>query len=243
MGIRRKCGSCFQPVTITGVQRNEHHCFSGSPTFRPLCIVASTESRRLGTLRLLNILRKIESKASKEVQYYYSSGSKGYLAHYHRSPRYWIRAMDFEQYFKSPTRSRSVHHFRDLSFSEQEEGKAICAIINSTLYFFWFMAICNGRNLTGVDVGRFPVGAFEQSLCRRLAKVFLELMEDYKKNSFVRVCANCEYQEFRPSASKGILDKIDCLLAEHYGFTANERDFLINYEVKYRLGQDDEEDE
>jgi len=38
--------------------------------------------------------------------------------------------------------------------------------------------------------------------------------------------------------SKPILDKIDSLLAEHYKLSDEERDFIINYEIKYRLGQD-----
>jgi hypothetical protein len=198
---------------------------------------------QLGNVAATDILRKIEAKASRDVQSYFAVGKTGFLAHYHRSPRYWIRAMDFDQYFKSPTRSRSVHHFRDLVFSDPEEGKGICAILNSTLYFFWFMAICNGRNLTGVDVAKFPIGVLERTSCRRLANVFSELMEDYQANSFVRTRADCEYQEFRPSASKGIIDKIDELLADHYGFTDNETDFIMNYEVKYRLGQEEEDDE
>ena len=38
------------------------------------------------------------------------------------------------------------------------------------------------------------------------------------------------------SASKPIVDKIDCVLAEHYGFTDEELDFIINYDVRYRMG-------
>jgi hypothetical protein len=40
-----------------------------------------------------------------------------------------------------------------------------------------------------------------------------------------------------PKASKPIIDKIDEALAEHYGFSPIERDFLINYDIKYRMGQ------
>ena len=28
------------------------------------------------------------------------------------------------------------------------------------------------------------------------------------------------------------------LLAVHYGFTAEELDFIVNYDIKYRLGRD-----
>ena len=33
-------------------------------------------------------------------------------------------------------------------------------------------------------------------------------------------------------------DRIDERLAQHYGFTPAELDFIINYDIKYRMGQD-----
>ena len=30
--------------------------------------------------------------------------------------------------------------------------------------------------------------------------------------------------------------EIDKLLAQHYGFTQEELDFIINYDIKYRMG-------
>jgi hypothetical protein len=47
-----------------------------------------------------------------------------------------------------------------------------------------------------------------------------------------------------PKFSKPILDEIDTVLAKHYGFTAEELDFILNYDIKYRLGRGagDEED-
>jgi len=38
--------------------------------------------------------------------------------------------------------------------------------------------------------------------------------------------------------SKPIIDKIDRVLAKHYGFTDEELDFIINYDIKYRMGRD-----
>ena len=31
---------------------------------------------------------------------------------------------------------------------------------------------------------------------------------------------------------------IDKVLAEHYGFTEEELDFIINYDIKYRMGDE-----
>ncbi|MEN9335518.1 MAG: hypothetical protein RLZZ500_505, partial [Bacteroidota bacterium] len=51
-------------------------------------------------------------------------------------------------------------------------------------------------------------------------------------------------QSFKISQSKEIIDEIDTLLAQHYGFTMEELDFIINYDIKYRMGKelDNEED-
>ncbi len=45
------------------------------------------------------------------------------------------------------------------------------------------------------------------------------------------------YDEFYPKLSKSIIDEIDWVLAQHYGFTGEELDFILNYEIKYRMGQ------
>jgi len=41
--------------------------------------------------------------------------------------------------------------------------------------------------------------------------------------------------------SKPFIDKIDKVLAQHYGFTDEELDFIINYDIKYRMGNTDDE--
>ena len=33
-------------------------------------------------------------------------------------------------------------------------------------------------------------------------------------------------------------DEIDRTLAQHYGFTDEELDFIINYDIKYRMGRE-----
>jgi hypothetical protein len=197
---------------------------------------------QIGQAMTAGIMNKVEAKNQKTIGHYYASPmSSHYMLHYHRSPRYWIRAMDFEQYFKSPTRSRSIHHFRDLNFSGKHEGKFCGAALNSSLFFLWFLSIGNGRNLTGRDVSFFPIGELEGT--DEIEIAFGKLMKDYQKNSFVRVRQDCEFQEFRPSLSKPIMDTIDRLLAIHYGFDENELDFVLNFEVKYRLGVESEVEE
>jgi hypothetical protein len=106
------------------------------------------------------------------------------------------------------------------------------------VFFFWFVSVGNGRNITGTDVEQFPIGRVDDKLLAVMPELFARLMRDYQRNSFIRERADCEFQEFRPSLSKSILDDIDRVLAQHYGFTEQELDLIINYDIKYRMGPD-----
>jgi hypothetical protein len=46
-----------------------------------------------------------------------------------------------------------------------------------------------------------------------------------------------------PKCSKAIIDEIDRAFAEHYSFNDEELDFILNYDVKYRMGQDGVDEE
>ena len=37
---------------------------------------------------------------------------------------------------------------------------------------------------------------------------------------------------------ESVIDEIDKVLAKHYGFTDEELDFIINYDIKYRMGDE-----
>ena len=41
---------------------------------------------------------------------------------------------------------------------------------------------------------------------------------------------------------ESVIDEIDKVLAKHYGFTDEELDFIINYDIKYRMGDELEGD-
>ncbi|MFM6269384.1 MAG: hypothetical protein ACKPFA_23210, partial [Dolichospermum sp.] len=52
-----------------------------------------------------------------------------------------------------------------------------------------------------------------------------------------------QFLQFNMRNCKFIIDEIDKILAEHYGFTEEELDFIINYDIKYRMGKELEEDD
>ena len=43
---------------------------------------------------------------------------------------------------------------------------------------------------------------------------------------------------YKKIQSKNIMDRIDSILMKHYKFTEEELDFIINYDIKYRMGDE-----
>ena len=63
-----------------------------------------------------------------------------------------------------------------------------------------------------------------------------KLMTAYRNNSTRIIYGKAEVDQFSVAPCKPIIDKIDLVLAQHYGFTDEELDFIINYDIKYRMG-------
>lgn len=93
------------------------------------------------------------------------------------------------------------------------------------------------------DLNEFPIGIASFAANPATADLCKLLMVDYRRNKQLKEkeskkTGTIHYEEFYPRLSKQILDQIDSFLATHYGFTHAELDFIINYDIKYRMGKE-----
>ena len=112
-------------------------------------------------------------------------------------------------------------------------------LLNSSL-FYWFYSCfsdCEHVNDELVRRWRLP-NKFSTTDWPQIADKLVEDLESNASEKSIRTKQGhiIEYHEIRASGSKPIIDQIDTLLAEHYGFTEEELDFIINYDIKYRMG-------
>src|SRR5207249_1620186 len=129
--------------------------------------------------------------------------------------------------------------------SKKEHVKPIIAALSSDVFWWWYTVTSNVRHLNPFDVQNFPLpeSALADSELQTLGARYLK---DLEKNSSMLVreqkqTGTTETQSFKIQKSKPILDEIDQVLARHYAFTAEELDYIINYDIKYRLGRDTEQ--
>ena len=153
---------------------------------------------------------------------------------------YWKVFTDFPPAFK--VNGRLGHSTRETSFSlaKCEMLKPAIAILSSDVFWWWYTVTSNCRHLNPYDVQNFPIpkSVLYDAQLVRLGEMYLE---DLQHNSTMlvrrqRQTGRTETQSFKIQKSKPIIDEIDRVLAQHYGFTDEELDFIINYDIKYRMG-------
>jgi hypothetical protein len=120
--------------------------------------------------------------------------------------------------------------------------------LNSNLFYWFITTGSDCRNLNMREVLGFPLSidklalTTQQDLCKLATRLAADLQahSEPRKMSFKQI-GTLTIQCMYPGRSKPIIDEIDRVLAQHYGFTGEELDFIINYDIKYRLGRDIDE--
>ena len=168
--------------------------------------------------------------------------SGNYKLFYTRKVSFFLQFLDFiPEVLDSRGQRREPSELKMLRFYEKNDFLLILSCLSSSL-FYWFNIINSDcRNLNKREILSFPIPLSSAFNSEELQDILFELMQDYKDNSFHRTvnyakkgAVTVQYFNFRPS--KPIIDKIDKVLAKHYGFTNEELDFIINYDIKYRMG-------
>lgn len=178
----------------------------------------------------------------KRFDHFTSNKLTNEVSYYHNAPVFFIRGMNYIPYFESESSNEpSSNHFKRLFFHKSSHSNYFLSVINSSLFFFWFTNYSANRDLTSFDISSFPVKDLSNNVYSRIEKLNEALMKDIEVNSEIREynysTGKVRYQEFYMRLSKPIIDQIDTVLAEHYGFTEAELDFIINYDIKYRMGK------
>lgn len=94
------------------------------------------------------------------------------------------------------------------------------------------------------DLKNFPIQyeAIESSILNELEGQCDILMKELQENSLivdaVYRTGNVSFAQYLPAKSKGIIDNIDLILSKQFGFNEDELDFIINYDIKYRMGDE-----
>jgi hypothetical protein len=147
---------------------------------------------------------------------------------------------------------RSPRFLREGTESSSTREQVICfanpatrdrafAVLNSSLFYWYYQVRTNCRDFNPSDYRTFPIpAALKAANMSQLAGDLWQALD--ASSSFANVSHSLtgaiQYEQFRPREAKSVIDEIDRALARHYGFTDEELDFIINYDIKYRMGDE-----
>lgn len=234
---------------------NKWHAVERPYLFQLLSYVETTGLNLGGTMPKIGspteakILRKFNNEDTLLGQYTTKHGRQA--VYYTRKLSHFVQILDFvPTILDSNNRRREPSELKKLTFDREVDRDVFLAILNSNL-FYWLLTIysdCRNLNKREINMVRFNPASASSSTVSRLRSLSRRLMEDLRQNSEMRKMAyadvgtltiQCTY----PRYSKAIINEIDRVLAQHYGLTEEELDFIIDYDIKYRMGKDAEESE
>jgi hypothetical protein len=137
-----------------------------------------------------------------------------------------------------PVMSSQCKH---VNVDQRLPAHALLAILSSSLFFWYYQSFSDCQQSNTREFSGFRFGRDDKSVSS-LKKLGAKLAQDYWANSRIierRIMARralVKKQYLTINLSKPIIDEIDTVLAHHYGFTEEELDFIINYDITYRMG-------
>ena len=210
--------------------------------FQNLAFVDSTEvDSQLSIAKLgSNIEKSILDKFHRKSLIFtrYSLISTRFPIYYTRKLSHFVQILNFiPSIYDSLGNRRNPSELKEIWFENKDTANAILGFLNSSL-FSWLITIhsdCRNLNKREIWMARFDLTEDEQNLTQ-LAALAEVLMIDIDNNSRMLNQGDLTIQATFPRQSKQILDKLDNVLCKHYCFTDEELDFIINYDIKYRMG-------
>jgi hypothetical protein len=188
------------------------------------------------------ILPKVLRQNKNLASYIIKNGN--HPIYYTRKLSGFVQILDFiPTIYDANGNNRKPSELKAIFFASEEIRNRFLSLLNSNL-FYWFLTVysdCRNLNKRELYTIRFDIEKASPEVGMELSMLSRSLMQDFSHHSrflameyekLGKMTIQCLY----PKYSKPIIDEIDRVLAKYYGFTDEELDFIINYDIKYRVG-------
>jgi hypothetical protein len=194
-----------------------------------------------GCLYSANVLSRI---AANKTAGFLSSKHGKYKVFWVRVPGYFCQFMTEPPIARpengGPARIRG--EVNEIGFDDETTRNIVHAVLNSSTYYQFFCTYTDTRHINPSDVYEFPLdlSCFSNEVKATFKELSAQLTHCFSINKTQWRKSGLLIDSIDSKPCKSTLDKIDQTLACHYGFTEEELDFIINYDIKYRMGRDAE---
>ncbi len=193
-----------------------------------------------------SIFNKLLAQKTSIGNYTAKSGNELYYRN--TGGLYWRIILNFKPTFILNGENAFSSTLASIPLKEPEYLLLATSILNSNLFWMYYVTFSSFHHVNPVDLISFPVEFhnMDKKVKNELISAGNDLMSRMKENSVLQTRLhkggnNSQSQTFYPSLTKNKVDKIDLILQKYYQFTNEELDKIINYDIVFRLLQADKE--
>ena len=189
----------------------------------------SSSIPKIGSRLERSILEKIQ--AHSPLSNFRSNSSSSEPIYYHSGGRYFRKCLN----------EKLSAEYKELKVTASSKP-ALISLLSSSIYYWYWIVHSDCYHVTKRDIDNLFVP--EQLVSdHRIGALSERLLQDLWDNSEVRLRSRADGSiqrevNFQVARSKNILDKIDTVIASHYGLSDDELDFVKSFDEKYRFPLD-----
>jgi hypothetical protein len=186
----------------------------------------------------ISILEKILfTKDSKSLSFFIGGKHKLYFRN--MGNFFWKLAFENEPHYSLNNVSKSSSTVSELNFESESIRDFTICLINSSIFFFYWNSLSDCYHLSKKEILKISIPSnidfyefnkLKEELMKSLAENCFRQQENMK-NGDIRL-----YDKYYPQKSKLIIDMIDTKLSKVFSLSIDELNFIKDYEIKYRLG-------
>ena len=149
------------------------------------------------------------------------------------------------RYFKVVTNYPTGSTKEKPLFFDSHIADAIGCILSSNLSFWFYQIYSNNLDWKGYEISEFYIPKLTTDAIIQIKELYKEYLTDIERNANIRQSSSesrynvSSFKEYKIGKSKAIIDKIDDLICPLYGLTKEETEFIKNYEIEFRLSDDE----
>lgn len=150
------------------------------------------------------------------------------------------------RYFKVVTNYSTGSSAERAIYFDDKYANAIGGILSSNLSFWFYQIYSDNLNWKNCEIESTPIPPLSNETIEKLDELYKEYLADIEANANKRLTSGDStykvdsYKEYKIGKSKAIIDKIDDLICPLYGLSAEETNFIKNYEIEFRLSGEEE---
>lgn len=164
--------------------------------------------------------------------------TSNHILYYQEACRYWVKVSLTEPYNAKNGIREFPAHWRKIALTSKNNHDFAFCLMNSSLFYWYYSVFSDTEHVNDTLVKGFPIpSAFDGKAFEKVAKT---LDRDLRANAHRKTITTktgdtIAYDQLSAASSKALIDEADALLAEAFGLTDAQLDFIVNYDAKYRL--------